>query len=148
MGQLIGIATRLKTKAPMDEHQDATVLFKTGVGSDSRGKKQNHRQVTVLTKEGWVEACTAINTDLNWTTRRANFLVEGLDLKNTTDDVLKIGTCELLITGELNPCYRMDAQHEGLTEALIPNWRGGVTCKILSEGEVKIGDKVTLIKTA
>lgn len=73
MGQLIGIATRVKTKAPMDEYQEAMVLFESGVGSDSRGKKQNHRQVTILTKEGWEEACADIDVTLSWTTRRANF---------------------------------------------------------------------------
>lgn len=72
--------------------------------------------------------------------------MEGLNLKNTTDDILKIGTCELLITGELNPCDRMDAQCKGLTQALVPNWRGGVTCEILNQGHVKIGDEVILIK--
>ncbi len=142
MGKVIGIATRPKTKAPMEKYSSAKVTFDKGVAEDSRGKFRNHRQVTVLTKEGWNEACSELNVDLDWTTRRANFFVEGIDLKASEGKNLKIGTVELAITGELVPCNRMDEQHYGLTQALVPNWRGGVTCRLIAEGEVQQGDEI------
>jgi MOSC domain-containing protein YiiM len=33
-----------------------------------------------------------------------------------------------------------------LREALSPDWRGGVTCKVLSGGSVAVGDRVAVIK--
>lgn len=147
MGKVIAIATRPKTKAPMETCSSAVVSFDKGVGSDSRGLKRNHRQVTVITIEGWSEACNELNAELPWATRRANILIGGIDLANTKGKFLKVGNFYLEITGELEPCNRMDEQHNGLTNALKANWRGGVTCKLLSEGNVAIDDDVSLLES-
>ncbi len=148
MGKVIEIATREKKRSPMVVYASAKVSFDNGVGDDSRGLIKGDRQVTVMTKESWEEVCWELGRKLHWTTRRANILIEGINLENTIGKGLKIGKFYLEITGELNPCHRMDEQIEGLTKALIPNWRGGVTCKILSEGIVSEKDKVTLLEKA
>ncbi len=145
MGKLIGIATRKKTKAIMDELLSAPITFENGVAEDSRGKNRNHRQVTILSNESWHATCQEMKKQIPWTTRRANFLVEGIALENKTGARLKIGTAIVEITGELEPCNRMDAQVEGLTKALDKNWRGGVTCKIIEEGTVEIHDTVIFV---
>ena len=144
MGKVIGIATRIEKRAPMVVYASAKITFDKGVGDDSRGVIKGDRQVTVMTVESWEAVCADLDRNLHWTTRRANILIEGVDLENTKGDLLKIGKFHLEITGELKPCYRMDEQKEGLTKALTPNWRGGVMCKILSEGIVSEGDQVTL----
>lgn len=129
----------------MDEHAGASITFLTGVGSDSRGLKRGKRQVTVLSSEAWRASCDEMKVEMPWTTRRANLLISGIDLKNSSGKKLQIGDCQLEITGELEPCSRMDAQFEGLTKTLEKNWRGGVCCRILSEGSVSLGDEVQLI---
>lgn len=144
MGKVIEIATRTKRKAPMDLHDSVKITFDKGVQNDSRGLNKGNRQVTVMSAEDWNLACAELNDNHEWTTRRANFLIEGLNLENTTGQLFKIGSATLEITGELTPCHRMDEQIAGLTKALAPNWRGGVTCKILSEGVVNAGDQITL----
>jgi MOSC domain-containing protein YiiM len=144
MGNVIGIAKREKTRAPMKVSSSAKISFENGVGDDSRGLIKGNRQVTVMTQESWADVCGELDCNLEWTTRRANLLIDGIDLENTKGDILKIGNFMLEITGELVPCNRMDEQLNGLTKALVPNWRGGVTCKVLSEGDVKEGDIVTL----
>jgi len=144
MGKVIGIATRIEKRAPMVVYASAKITFEKGVGDDSRGLIKGDRQVTVMTQESWTDACEELDRQLHWTTRRANILIEGVNLENTTGNLLKIGNFMLEITGELNPCYRMDEQKQGLTKALTPKWRGGVTCKILSEGVVNEKDEVTL----
>lgn len=145
MGKIIGIATRKKTKAQMDEHSDAVISFQGGVGQDSRGKKQGKRQVTIMTLENWHLTCKELGQEIPWTTRRANILIEGLDLKDKTGQKLRIGTALVEITGELEPCNRMDKQFEGLTQILEKDWRGGVTCKLLEEGQVHLNDEVELL---
>ncbi len=142
MGKLLAIAQREKSKAPMEELVNATVLFDTGIGTDSRGKKQGKRQVTVLVKEAWNQTCNLLSQEIPWTTRRANLLISGLDLQNSTGSQLIIGNVVLEITGELVPCNRMDEQYMGLTNILSTNWRGGVCCKIISEGRITVGDVV------
>ena len=125
--------------------ESAKVSFKNGIGYDSRGAMQNNRQITVMTKENWEIICAELKCEIPWTTRRANILIEGLDLTNTTGRHLQIGDFCLEITGEMHPCNRMDEQFDGLTNALTPNWRGGVTGKLIREGDIKLGDRVFLL---
>jgi len=146
MGSVVGISTRLKSRANMVVFASAKISFKHGVGDDYRGKVRGDRQVTVMTQESWDAVCEELGRNLHWTTRRANILIEGVDLENSTGLILKIGNFFLEITGELDPCNRMDEQFEGLTNALKPNWRGGVTCKILSEGNVSEKDQVHVME--
>ena len=144
MGEVLGIATRLKVKAPMDVCDQADITFDKGVGNDSRGKFKGKRQVTVMSKESWDAVCQELNNNAPWTVRRANILISGIELRGTTGQQLRIGDCLLEITGELVPCERMDAQIPGLTNALTSEWRGGVTCKIIEEGKVSVGDKTSI----
>ena len=148
MGNVIGISARIESRAPMVVFASAKVSFKHGVGDDSRGLKRNGRQITIMSKEAWEDTLSDLGQDLHWTTRRANILIEGIGLENTTGKVLKVGSFLVEITGELNPCYRMDEQAAGLTKALTPNWRGGVTCKLLREGIVNENDSVTFMDKA
>jgi MOSC domain-containing protein YiiM len=148
MGNVLGISARIESRAPMVVFASAKVSFKHGVGDDFRGLKRNGRQITIMSKEGWEAALLDLGKDLHWTTRRANIFIKGIDLENTTGEVLKVGSFLVEITGELNPCYRMDEQVAGLTKALTPNWRGGVTCKLLREGIVNEKDQVTFMDKA
>ena len=142
MGKVIGITTRIEKRGPMVVYASAKVSFDHGVGDDYRGLTRNDRQVTVMTEENWNVVCEELDRKLHWTTRRANILISGVDLENTTGKLLKIGNFFLEITGELAPCYRMDEELNGLKKALTPNWRGGVTCKILKEGIVVIIENI------
>jgi len=146
MGKVVEIATREKSRAPMVVYAAAKVSFEHGIGDDFRGKKRNDRQVTVMEKECWDAVCKEMGKKMHWTTRRSNILIEGVNLENSKGLILKIGNFMLEITGEMEPCKRMDEQYEGLTAALTPEWRGGVTCKLLSEGDIKEGDPVHLME--
>lgn len=144
MAQLIGIAKRAKKRAEMQLLDSAQVSLEKGVGDDFRGKP-GKRQVTVIAREGWQAACDDLEVKLPWSARRANLLVEGLDLKESQGCVLKIGDVKLLITKETDPCERMEEVHEGLFAALAVDWRGGVCCRVLQAGQINLGDRVELI---
>ncbi len=146
MGKVVEIATRIESGAPMVVYASTKVSFDHGIGDDSRGLIKGDRQVTVMTKENWDIVCSELGRKLHWTTRRANILIEGIDLKESKGLILKIGNFYLEITGELVPCQLMDDQILGLKNALIPDWRGGVMCKILSEGMVKENDRVVVME--
>ena len=142
-GKVLGLARRARARAPMESLDEASVTVETGVGGDARGRLRG-RQVTVLARESWDAACKELGREVPWTTRRANILVEGLDLAETTGKTLRIGEATLAVTGETDPCQRMDEQAQGLTAALTPDWRGGVTCTVTRDGAVKVGDPVEL----
>lgn len=143
-GKVLGIARCAKTRAPMERLESAAVTVEAGVEGDRRGALRG-RQVTVLTQEGWQAACADVGDELPWTTRRANMLLEGLALAEKVGKTIRIGDVALLITGETDPCERMEEQVAGLRAALAPEWRGGVTCRVTAGGSIAVGDAVALI---
>jgi MOSC domain-containing protein YiiM len=54
---------------------------------------------------------------------------------------MHIGQLQLLITGETEPCFKMDLVHPGLCNALN-NFKAGVTCKVLNDADIQIGDSI------
>lgn len=144
MGRLIGIARREQKRAAMETLDDAEISAQTGVANDSRGKP-GQRQVTVISAEAWAAACRDLGRQIPWTTRRANLLVEDVQLPQRTGAVIEIGDVRLLVTMEVDPCSRMEEQYEGLKAALTPEWRGGVACTVLQGGSVRLGDLVAVL---
>jgi len=147
MGRLLGIARKAESRAPMEQLAQTEVHVKTGIEGDCRGTAEK-RQVTVLSRESWDDACKDLEVDLPWTTRRANLFVEGVQLIGRIGQQVRIGGVVLEITDETRPCSRMDEAHDGLRQALVPAWRGGVTCRVVSGGPLTVGDPVTLIGPA
>ncbi|MDR4508043.1 MAG: MOSC domain-containing protein [Candidatus Brocadiaceae bacterium] len=135
---------KMVPKGPMISLDEATVTKEWGVENDSRGRP-GRRQVSVLARESWEEACDLLDTTLSWTTRRANLYVEGIpSLFETVGSFLYIGEVILEIQGETKPCARMDAAAPGLRESLKPNWLGGVTCSVVKGGKIVVGDPVIM----
>lgn len=144
MAKLLGIAWRAGKRAPMQIEDQASVGVETGVAADFRGRP-GARQVTVMAVEDWRRACADAGAEIPWHARRANLLVDGLKLADTGGRKLHVGERVVLeVTGELDPCSRMDEVHDGLRSALTPDWRGGVTCRVLSGGPIAAGDPVAL----
>ena len=145
MATLKGIAYRLKSKGEMYERSNTTVTPEKGVENDYRGHPHN-RQVTVLSVEDWQRACDELGVDLHWTTRRANLLVEGISFSPASvGDIVQIGDLRLQITRETDPCQRMEGEKPGLMKALAPDWRGGACCRVISGGDIAVGDSVNVI---
>lgn len=141
MGKVLQIAIRDASRAPMQMLNKADVCLDKGIVGDFRGGVKG-RQVTVLSREDWKTACRDLGVDVDWTARRANVLVDGVALKETTGKLLHIGDVILEITGETTPCSRMDEAQDGLLNALEADWRAGVTCVVHKAGQIQVGDAV------
>ena len=134
----------------MEELHAGLITREAGLEGDSRGAKFLTRQITVLAREDWEAALLDLSglmgpPDLPWTTRRANLYVEGLRLPRAKGGVLQIGPVVLEITGQTNPCHRMDEARIGLLSALHPEWRGGVTCRVRDGGAIALGAPITIL---
>lgn len=152
IGRIAAIARRAKSRAPMEELAGSIVTTAAGIAGDSRGAKFRTRQITVLAREDWEATLMDLAglmgpPDLHWTVRRANLLVEGLRLPRAKGAVLRTGTVVLEVTGQTNPCRRMEEAHPGLLAALHPDWRGGVTCRVVAGGEVRVGDGIEIVSS-
>ncbi|MEM7225198.1 MAG: MOSC domain-containing protein [Pseudomonadota bacterium] len=147
MGKLLSIARKAKTHAPMEELARSHVTRANGVEGDFRGRIEGarERQVTVLSADVWAKVCHELTTEVPWTARRANLLVGGIELPRESGQRITIGGLELEVTQETEPCTRMDQAHQGLRQALMPDWRGGVCCRVLNDAEIAVGDPVAVV---
>jgi MOSC domain-containing protein YiiM len=123
----------------MELLDSVAVTAEAGVAGDFRGAP-GPRQVTILFEADWRAACAELNLTAPWTTRRANLLIAGLANPQAAGGVLAIGPVRLAITGETDPCGRMEQQISGLRGALTPAWRGGLTASVLVGGVLRVGD--------
>ncbi|MDZ4843051.1 MAG: MOSC domain-containing protein [Hyphomicrobium aestuarii] len=151
-GRLIGLARRSKSRAPMEELTSGMITREAGLEGCFRGAKFPRRQITILALEDWHAALADLSgiagpPDLPWTVRRANVLVEGVRLPRAKGATLAVGPVVLEVTGETNPCHRMNEAHQGLLSALHPQWRGGVTCRVIEGGNIAIGDAVRVLSS-
>ena len=147
-GTLRGIARRAFPGAPMEVVERAHLSLSLGVTGDARGivkAGKTKRQVSLMELSDWQAATAEIGVDVEWQRRRANLLVDGLDLPQRPGAVIRIGaTARIEVTVECDPCIRMEQVAPGLMEALTPDWRGGVLGRVLSEGEIRVGDPIVI----
>ncbi len=123
---------------PMDAVEKAELIAGTGLaGNADQGGK---RQVTLISLERWREIEKALGAKVDFTARRANILLSGIDLEDSRDRIIRLGGCRLRIRGETRPCRRMDEAHMGLQEAMRPHWGGGAYAEVLDEGVIAVGD--------
>jgi MOSC domain-containing protein YiiM len=142
-GVVRGIAYRASDGDPMIETTQCRVL--PGRGLEKENRRPGRREVTLLSVSAWVEACTQLRAVIPWHARRANLLVEGLDLRATLGRTLTIGEARIKVHEESEPCGLLDEQYPGLQRALEPDCRSGVAGQILDGGIVRIGDRVTVV---
>jgi MOSC domain-containing protein YiiM len=146
-GRLIGIARREISRAPMEELDHASITREAGIAGDSKGVKFPKRQITLLERELWEAALFTLgNPDLAWTARRANLLVADIHLPRGAGSIVMVGAVRLEVTAQTSPCARMDELWPGLRRALAPDWRGGVTCRVLEGGDIALGDSVEVLR--
>lgn len=81
----------------------------------------------------------ADNPELPAAAFRRNVVIEGVDLNQLIGTTFRIGDVLLQGTEECRPCYWMDQAcgKEG-TEELMKG-RGGLRCRILEDGELRLG---------
>jgi len=143
VGIVKSIAIRGASREPMKEQETVEVTLQQGIVQDYRGT--GVRQVTFLDLGQWQEVLNELGMDLPWHTRRANVLIEGVDLPAAVGRRLQIGVCRFAIGGETTPCGRMDELQPGLRAILAPQLRGGVWGKVLQGGTLRVGDSVQVL---
>ena len=146
MGKLIGIAKREKSRAPMEQLEQAAISTEQGLVGDCKGGKFPERQITILAIEDWKAALALLDElNLDWTVRRANLLVSDIKLPRGRGSQIAIGDVVVEVRDQTSPCQQMENAQTGLRKALSGDWRGGVCCRVVNGGEIRIGDSVKAI---
>jgi MOSC domain-containing protein YiiM len=148
-GTLTGIARHARPRGPIETLDSVDVTVEAGLAGDFRGAVKpggkGKRQVSLIEAGDWAAAMAELGHDLPWWVRRANLLVEGLDLPQRPGARVRIGGDVVIeITTECDPCSRMEEILPGLKAALTPDWRGGALGRVLSGGRIAIGDAIVV----
>ena len=141
MARLHEIWIKRAHRGKMDGTDRATLV--AGRGLAGNANQGGTRQLTLMDLERWRELMDTFGLELDTSARRANLVVEGLDLFNSQGRTLVIGGARLLIHGETRPCERMDEAIPGLQNAMRERWGGGAFAEVIDGGEISVGDDVT-----
>jgi MOSC domain-containing protein YiiM len=140
MGRIEGIWVKRAHRGLMDAVLEAALVAGQGLaGSVGRSRR---RQVTPLEREAWERCLNEVGACADPSKRRANILVSGLSLARTRGRVLVLGSARLAVGGELTPCERMEEVAPALQAAMRPDWRGGVFAQVLTDGVIRVGDRI------
>ncbi len=142
-GRIEALWTKRMKRGPMDPADALHVVERTGIkdNADWGGK----RQVTIIEKERWEAMMRALgDAEVDPSARRANVMVSGCDLADSRHHILRLGDVRIRIRGETRPCERMDEAHDGLRRVMAEPWNGGAYGVILDDGEIRVGDAVSL----
>lgn len=150
-GTLAGIARHARPKGAMETLDHVAVTAAEGVHGDFRGglastRPGQRRQVSLIEADSVTAALAEAGAWLDWSDCRRNLLVTGLRIPRAEGTRVQIGQSLVIeVTGECDPCERMDALHEGLRAALTPDWRGGFLGRVVEDGQIALGDEVKLL---
>jgi MOSC domain-containing protein YiiM len=116
----------------------------TGLDGDRyRGRPGSKRQVTLIQHEHLQPiAAMAHHTPVTPAMLRRNVVVSGLNLLALKGRTFRIGDALLEYTGPCEPCSKMEALlGPGGFNAM--RGHGGITARVLEEGDIAIGDGVS-----
>lgn len=138
MGEVVAIWLKRFKGGPMDRVAEAKAI--AGSGLEGNANQGGRRQVTLLDESRWDEAVAELGIAVDPSARRANVMLRGIDLEQSSGRVLRIGECLVLIHNFTRPCEQMDDAQPGLRAALSSRWRGGAYGELLEGGEIRVGD--------
>jgi MOSC domain-containing protein YiiM len=150
-GRLAGIARHDRPFGPMQTLEHIAVTQAEGLHGDFRGarastKPGRKRQVSLIEAEGVSAAIREAGATVEWSDCRRNLLVESVKLPRAPGARVQVGRSLVLeITEECEPCARMEALHQGLRAALTRDWRAGFLARVIADGEIAVGDEITIL---
>ena len=141
-GKIVSLRLCVGSRDPMEEVDQAVVLAGKGIEGDRHLRSdgvRSRRQILLMDRE------TLSRFQLDDGVIRENITVEGLELSSLADgDRVSVGLEVVLqITGECEPCSRMDEIRQGLQVEL--KGQRGMLAYAESGGTISVGDSITVI---
>ena len=146
LGEITWIGIRVQAHEPM------VVLNETfanigGLTNDraNKGNPDSKRQVTIIQHEHLAAAASFLGKEkIDPALVRRNIVVKGINLNALKSKQFRLGEAVLEMTGYCHPCERME-QNLGKGGYNAMRGHGGITCRVIKEGRISIGDTVNVI---
>jgi MOSC domain-containing protein YiiM len=145
-GEITWIGIRVQAHEPM------VVLNETfanigGLTNDraNKGNPDSKRQVTLIQYEHLAAAASFLGIEkIDPALVRRNIVVKGVNLNALKSKQFRLGEAVMEMTGFCHPCERME-QNLGKGGYNAMRGHGGITCRVIKEGRITIGDTVNVI---
>ena len=142
-----GLAIKPAQRVPMVLVQRVGVTVHAGIEGNFVRQEDlgwEDRMITLLSHNQWGKVQDDMGGKIPWETRRANICIMNVWFtQGHIGQRLQIGPDVVLeITGETTPCNLMDKFVPGLREVLKPEFRAGVTCRVIKGGIITLQSPV------
>jgi len=135
-----------------EAHKPVAVLEETqaqigGLLNDryNKGNSEGKRQVTLIQHEHLQAVASFLGREnIDPAMVRRNIVVRGINLNAFPGQHIIIGEAILEMTGYCHPCRQME-EHLGKGGYNAMRGHGGITCRVLKPGKIKLGDSVSVI---
>lgn len=146
-GKLQWIGLRTGPRKAVVGADKAYVRIGTGLDGDRyKGQPESKRQVTLIAWEHLQAVASFLGKEqIDPADVRRNLLVTGVNLHALKDKRFQIGEVILEYTGECHPCSRME-EVLGLGGYNAMRSHGGITARVIQEGEIKVGDAIIVVR--
>ena len=141
----IGISKKNGEK--INEINEIEILAGKGIVGDRHfHDSNNHKgQITLIEKENIDYYNNKYKTEISYIDFRRNIVTEGIELNNLIKKEIEIGTVKIFPYELCRPCLHLEQMVNG--KDIIKEFirRGGLRCKVLISGKIKIGDKIRIL---
>ncbi|WP_235075794.1 MOSC domain-containing protein [Asticcacaulis sp. AC460] len=143
-GVVTWIGLRPKRQAPVEVVERASLTTTVGLVGDRYSGRSGERHVTLIQAEHLTAIAAYLGLDAVAPEQlRRNIVVAGLNLQALKERRFRLGSALLEMTGECHPCSRMEETF-GPGGYNAVRGHGGITARVLEDGEVCVGDAVTV----
>tara|TARA_B100001250_G_scaffold386812_1_gene383648 strand:+ start:225 stop:716 length:492 start_codon:yes stop_codon:yes gene_type:complete len=146
IGKVDWIGIRSEKKGGISSIESVIVKKYSGLEGDHfKGSSSGKRQVTLIQNEHLTVLANILGKkSIDPKLTRRNIVVSGINLLSLKDQQFSIGDVILETTGICAPCNLMETNlGKGGYNAM--RGHGGITAQVISEGRLKLGDKVELL---
>ena len=141
----IGISKKNGEK--INDINEIEVLSDKGIMGDRHFHDLNEHkgQITLIEKENIDYYNNKYKTEISYIDFRQNIVTEGIELNNLIKKEIEIGTIKILPYQLCRPCLHLEQMLN--SKDIIKEFlrRGGLRCKVLVSGKIKIRDKIRIL---
>ena len=141
-GRLEWIGVRPASEVPMRELSSAQARCDRGLDGDRYARK-GRRQVTLVQAEHLPRVAQRLGRAVAPAELRRNLVVSGIELQDLASRRFRIGGVRFEGTGPCDPCLKL-ARALGAGGMDAMQGHGGITARVLDDGELRAGDPVSV----
>ncbi len=143
VAEIISIHIVQKQNASTESCNQVMVSTNFGIEGDYRSGKYQIGQITLVEAEIMDTVSCELGYNIPAGASRRQIMVGGIMLNELIGQNLRLGPVLVRVEDKCNPCNNMEKRiGSGAKDAM--NDRGGIRCRVIEGGELRVGDKITI----